>query len=241
LLRWKEAEGVRIIRTITVLGLLTLGLVAAHPAAWAGVPVASTSSIWVEPDTSEVGDTVDVYVVIRDVYGEPIADLACDFITDRPDTDVVIGSPDVTDINGAAQARVTRSGNFYPPVAHLSHVTVDCEGVIIGPVTVAWMCMSGVGDGRAGVMALYGNAPNPFRGATDIEFATPGRARVSLAVFDVAGRKVRTLADGVVEPGNHSVRWDGRSDSGSLAPSGVYYVQMAAPGFEKTASMILLR
>jgi flagellar hook assembly protein FlgD len=91
------------------------------------------------------------------------------------------------------------------------------------------------------VTALYRNAPNPFRGTTDIRYASPSRAQVNLGIYDVAGRHLRTLADGVVEPGSHNARWDGRDDKGGPVPPGVYFVRMTAPGFDKTRSLILLR
>lgn len=230
----------RVVRLAVAMSVLMLALAAAGPALWAGVPVASTSSIWVVPDTTEAGDTVDVYVVIRDVYGEPIPDLPCTFYSDRPDTDIVIGSPDVTDIDGAAQARVTRNGNFYPNIPRLSHISVDCEGVVIGPVTVAWLCMSGVDGGSTAAAALHAVSPNPFRSATDVRYTVARSGSVRLAIFDIAGRQVRTFAPGVVEAGEHSLRWDGRDADGARVPAGVYYLRMTAPGFEASRSLILL-
>lgn len=81
---------------------------------------------------------------------------------------------------------------------------------------------------------------NPFNPKTDITFRTTMRTSVSLAVFDIQGRRVRTLVDGVVESGEHAVDWDGRSDGGDALASGVYYVRLTAEGetFVKTLTLL---
>ncbi|NOZ55493.1 MAG: S8 family serine peptidase [Calditrichaeota bacterium] len=70
--------------------------------------------------------------------------------------------------------------------------------------------------------------PNPFNGATQFELAVPERAEVTVQIVDLRGRVVRTLLDGVVSPGVHRLRWDGRADDGTLACSGVYLVRARA-------------
>lgn len=65
-------------------------------------------------------------------------------------------------------------------------------------------------------------APNPFGRKTRIVYEVPRAGNVSLAVYDVAGRPVSVLASGVMEPGRHSVVWDGRDTNGAGLPAGVY-------------------
>ncbi len=63
--------------------------------------------------------------------------------------------------------------------------------------------------------ALAQNRPNPFSKETEIRFAVPpAGATVRLAIYDVAGRRVRTIVNGKVEGGVHGVTWDGRDDAG---------------------------
>jgi hypothetical protein len=209
---------------------------------WAGVPVASTSTLWADPDTTKLSDTTTVYIIVRDVYGEPIRDLECFFYSDRVGVDFFVGSPDTTDIDGLAQARLgSNQFNFWPNVPQVAHITVDCEGVVIGPISVYWLCRAGV-DGRPGdALALYQSTPNPFRGSTEIGYALPKPGTVSLEIYDVTGKQVRTLVRGSIEPGNHSVRWDARDGSGRAVPPGVYYVRMTSPGFDETRSVIVLK
>jgi hypothetical protein len=230
------------VRSATAGVLLILAVTMMAVGCQAGIPVAGTSTLWAEPDTMKLSDTTTVYVIIRDVYGEPIDGLACSFYSDRGDTDVFIGSPDTTGIDGAAQARLTSNQfNFWPNVPHVAHVTVECEGVIIGPISVYWRSRAGV-DGTSGsTFALYQNAPNPFGKATEVGYAAARPSKVSLVVYDVLGKQVRALVDASVGAGYHRAAWDGNDDAGRALSAGTYYVHMEAPGFSETRSLVLLR
>ncbi len=91
------------------------------------------------------------------------------------------------------------------------------------------------------VYALRGNYPNPFNPVTTIEFDLPEPADMTLEVFDVTGRLVRTLVEGHETAGRKQALWDGRDEHGSRVASGVYYCRMAAAGYEKTIKMTLLK
>ncbi|UCE01746.1 MAG: T9SS type A sorting domain-containing protein [Candidatus Latescibacterota bacterium] len=80
--------------------------------------------------------------------------------------------------------------------------------------------------------------PNPFRESTEIRFSLRATGHVSLAVYDVLGRRIRTLVDGHVRSGVHDERWDGRTDSGVRVSPGVYFLQLSNEG-EKQAQRIL--
>jgi hypothetical protein len=80
-------------------------------------------------------------------------------------------------------------------------------------------------------IALSQNYPNPFNPSTTIMFELPGsaykgtqgpRQNVSLIVYDIRGRRVRTLINTELEPGSYQVHWDGRNDTGQSVASGVY-------------------
>jgi len=88
---------------------------------------------------------------------------------------------------------------------------------------------------------LAGNLPNPFNPKTAIAYHVPHEAAVTIVVYDVSGRVVRTLVDGVVEPGRHEVVWDGRSDRGDDVGSGVYFCTMEAESFHGSHKMMLLK
>ena len=82
-------------------------------------------------------------------------------------------------------------------------------------------------------------APNPASANARIEYglARPGRAQ--LAVFDLSGRRVRTLVQGVVPAGVWRTRWDARDDAGRPRGAGVYFVRLTAPGIDRTQKLVL--
>jgi len=103
------------------------------------------------------------------------------------------------------------------------------------------------GSEEGGVFAnRLGHArPNPFNPVTTIDYSLAGENRVTIRVFDAAGRVVRTLVDSQVEAGLHTAVWDGATDTGSRAASGVYFVRMkadrAAKGFRASRKLVLLK
>jgi hypothetical protein len=85
------------------------------------------------------------------------------------------------------------------------------------------------------------NRPNPFHPTTEIPFTVERAGHVTLAVYDVAGRRVRTLVDRTMEPGRHSVTWNGIDDNGRMAASGVYFYRLKTGRFSATRKLVLLR
>ena len=90
-------------------------------------------------------------------------------------------------------------------------------------------------------IVLEGAVPNPFNPETTIRFALPRATRVDLAVYDVAGRRVATLASGRFAAGRHAVRFSGTSDAGTRLGSGVYFYRLAADGRVLTRRMVLVK
>lgn len=94
----------------------------------------------------------------------------------------------------------------------------------------------GASTGVARTPVLRRNYPNPFNPSTNIEYSVPDAERVVLKVFDILGREVATLADGIVPPGNYTVTWNA-----SGVASGVYFCRMEAGGSAQTRGMMLLK
>ena len=89
--------------------------------------------------------------------------------------------------------------------------------------------------------ALHRNVPNPFNPTTVIPYDVPaGGAHVTLTVYDVTGRVVRTLLDTHVSQGRRSVTWDGCDHRGRAVASGVYFYRLEASGYAKTHKMVLV-
>jgi predicted secreted protein len=78
--------------------------------------------------------------------------------------------------------------------------------------------------------------PNPFNPSTEIVYDLPAATHVSLRVFDLLGREVAVLKDGLVEPGSHRVTFDG----GAL-PSGIYFARLDAGAFSEVRKLMLLK
>jgi hypothetical protein len=90
--------------------------------------------------------------------------------------------------------------------------------------------------------ALYQNKPNPFNPTTVIRYDVPaGGGHITLEVYDVAGRLVRTLVDDAQPAGEKRVTWDGRDNRGDSAASGVYFYRLQTATYVKTLKMTLLR
>ncbi|MEP0545293.1 MAG: Ig-like domain-containing protein [Rhodothermales bacterium] len=88
--------------------------------------------------------------------------------------------------------------------------------------------------------ALAPAYPNPFAGTTTLAYELPEPADVTLDVFDLLGRRVAVLADGVQEAGRYTARWDG-TVAGAPAANGVYVYRLRAGGFTASHKMVLLR
>jgi len=87
---------------------------------------------------------------------------------------------------------------------------------------------------------LAQNTPNPFKPSTTIRFALPESRNVDLKVFDLAGRAVKTLAAGSLEPGLHTLQWDGTSDRGKRLASGVYFYRLVAGNDRAEKKLVLV-
>ena len=104
---------------------------------------------------------------------------------------------------------------------------------------------TGADEGEIFANRLGHARPNPFNPVTTIDFSLATGGRATIRVYDAAGRVVRTLVDRNIEPGEHKVIWDGTTDVGQRAASGVYFVRMETAGrtdaFRATRKLVLLK
>jgi hypothetical protein len=119
-------------------------------------------------------------------------------------------------------------------------VTPTFQHGIIGVGVIA-----GVKELETGVIpqdyALEQNYPNPFNAGTVIRFQQPTDGNVKIDVYNILGRKVRTLVDEFRAAGNHQTDWNGRSDDGVEVATGVYFYRITADRFTSTRKMVLLK
>ena len=89
--------------------------------------------------------------------------------------------------------------------------------------------------------SLSPNYPNPFNAGTAIRFGLPRPADIDLSVFNLAGQRVSTLAQGHRDAGTYELRWDGRDDDGHELASGVYFYRLVASDWREQKKLLLVR
>ncbi len=100
---------------------------------------------------------------------------------------------------------------------------------------------TGPEDPPATGLLLEQSYPNPFSPTTTIRYSLPAQSHVRLGVYDVAGREVAVLQDGVRAAGAHEVRWDSAGRDGLSLGAGVYFVRLDAGGETRTSKTMIMR
>jgi len=88
---------------------------------------------------------------------------------------------------------------------------------------------------------LAQNYPNPFNPTTQIQFTLPLKKEVTLTVYDLMGRKVKTLVNKTMEQGTYEMEWNGTNNNGHQVASGVYIYRLKAGNVVKSKKMTLIR
>jgi hypothetical protein len=100
----------------------------------------------------------------------------------------------------------------------------------------------GVSDAPGRITFEAGNFPNPFNPATTISFSMPRAGHLKLSIYDVRGRLVRTLIDGLKPMGtDQTVVWDGSDNLGQLVSSGLYFYEAKTGGEVRIGKMTLVK
>ena len=127
--------------------------------------------------------------------------------------------------------------------AVLDAVWLDDDGVTRDSFRIVKDVRTNVpGPGRAdGGLSLTGATPNPFVAETTLQFSLERAGSARLSVFDVAGRRLATLAHGDHAAGSHRARWDGRADDGEPVAAGVYFAVLEVDGSLRTKRIVRTR
>ena len=91
------------------------------------------------------------------------------------------------------------------------------------------------------VYALEQNYPNPFNPSTQIRYAIPEETMVTISIYDMMGRKVRTLVNQSVSPGYHTTLWNATNDKGTAVSAGMYIYTIQAGSYHHMKKMVLLK
>ena len=88
---------------------------------------------------------------------------------------------------------------------------------------------------------LYQNQPNPFNPSTQITYEVAEKSYVSISIYDISGKLVRTLVDKHHSPGKYSIPWDGKNVLGQQVSSGIYLYRLTTDDKVIIRRMLLLK
>ena len=88
---------------------------------------------------------------------------------------------------------------------------------------------------------LYQNFPNPFNPSTTFEYQMPAAGPVELNIYNLLGRRISTLVDGIKPAGKYRLAWDGTDSRGRTVPAGIYLLKMNAGEYTKVIRMVLVK
>jgi len=89
--------------------------------------------------------------------------------------------------------------------------------------------------------SLSANYPNPFNPSTKFVLAVPKTAVVEVVVYDILGRKVKSLLNEEKSAGYHTIEWNGLTEENTSAPSGVYFVRMVSDKFSAVRKIMMMK
>jgi hypothetical protein len=101
--------------------------------------------------------------------------------------------------------------------------------------------ITGVEEGAASTEWLAAPSPNPASGSITARFGLARESRVSLAIYDLAGRRVRVLEGGTLPAGEHAVTWDGRGDRGEALAGGLFFMRLQCGDRMLTRPVVRIR
>jgi subtilisin family serine protease len=145
------------------------------------------------------------------------------------------GSIDVT-FDASQLAIGTYTGEVSIGTNDPSHMTISVPCTLrVGTV--------GIADESAipTVFSMAQNFPNPFNPTTDISFGLPNAGKINLEVYDIMGRRVKTLVNGELAAGVHKISWNGTNDKGEHISSGVYFYKLSSGDNVVTKKMVMLK
>jgi hypothetical protein len=146
------------------------------------------------------------------------------------DSMVVLTTAAMEAVEYTVRVRSVRDASCY-----LNEINPGTEAEFTGPVTA-------VGDHAPPLtFGLSPNWPNPFNPTTQIRFTLVKAGPVELAVYDIAGRKIKILAEGNWDAGTYTTEWRGRDQGNNPQASGVYLAILRGPEGVKSKKMLLLK
>lgn len=114
-----------------------------------------------------------------------------------------------------------------------------CSNSLLALIPLTVLSVDG---GMGGDGVRLSALPNPFAGTTYLTYGvTEAHSHVEISVFDISGRRVRTLVSGIQEPGRHTVAWDGTTQGGARVTSGVYWIRQTIGDHARRVNVAFVR
>jgi hypothetical protein len=132
----------------------------------------------------------------------------------------------------------TGGGTIYDPPSEVFPPEFPEDSVALMPRPPVPPVVAELSGGRPTLRVLRGA---PIGGPHALAFELPAPADVRLELFDLAGRRIATLADGAFGVGAHVRPWDGRDASGNRVPRGLVFARLTAAGETRTARLLIER
>ena len=127
--------------------------------------------------------------------------------------------------------------NKYVPITYRHYTNVSGRQFL----GFAYLQLVKSNYGGAGSIVMRQNFPNPFNPMTKIQWAQDKPGRVNVRVFNVRGELVKTITDTWYPKGEHTVAWNGETQHGGRASSGVYYIRSSANGSNDVIKAVLTK
>jgi hypothetical protein len=142
--------------------------------------------------------------------------------------------PQLQDVDGDSRDEIVFVAQDNPPAGQPFVLRVfESDGAAAVPAT---------GDASSIASDVMKSGPNPFNPTSMITFRLQSTARARITVYDPSGREVRTLIDRDLDPGEHTVAWDGCNNGGERVQSGMYFYRLLVDGRPvETEKTILLK
>ncbi len=210
-------------------------------------PVGSTPVMLIVTDQPGYSDTCETVITVS--TGRPTARAVDRYtvVTDSADcsaaVDAALLDDGSTDPEGQPLTFSLDPPGPYPlGVTLVNFIATDgCEADTVKRIYLIVQCTRVGVDDPPVRLTLGPPRPNPAPGAVRVDLALPGAMPVEVSVFDVAGRRVRTLVAGNEGPGDLHLVWDRRDADGRRAPAGLYFLRMRAGTEVRVRKVVLTR
>ena len=203
-------------------------------------PPLAFSTVYPENNAEGLGSSID-FVWSKTTDPDPLDEVTYQLVygTDWQDSSTYVFS-DIT-IDTSISILVDNNNQYYWIV-----VARDADGFIVGsnndtPNMVTVGTLSVDNNTMPTVFALHQNYPNPFNPTTKISYDLPNNEFVSIYIYNVMGRKIKSLINANQEAGYRSLTWNATDDLGQSVSAGMYIYTIQAGEYRQTRKMVLLK